>query len=99
MVAEAAGATIPPSVRETVDAVRELELPPLGIHGPQRVTFQDVADRLGVVRSSASRRLRRAEALGFVKDVKVHKAGPKVYETNERMPQDAGVLPAPEDLS
>jgi hypothetical protein len=99
MVAEAAGATIPPSVRETVDAVRELELPPWGSHGLQRVTIQDVADALGISRSAASRRLGRAEAFGFVKNVQVLKAGPKVYETNERMPQDAGVLPHPDELS
>jgi predicted ArsR family transcriptional regulator len=65
----------------------------------QRVTIQDVADALGISRSAASRRLGRAEAFGFVKNVQVLKAGPKVYETNERMPQDAGVLPHPDELS
>ena len=98
MVAEAAGATIPAVVRETVDTVRSLEHTPPGIPGFQPVTIQQVADKLGISRSSASRRLRRAESLSFVKDVQ-GQPGPKLFETYEPMPQDVGVLPDPAELT
>lgn len=99
MVAEAAGSAVPKSVRETVEAVRKLERPPPEYPGvTQTVWIPSVAKQLGVNRSSASRRLKRAEGLGYVKEVTNLPGRAKMFETAEVMPGDTPVLPPPETL-
>ena len=100
LVAEGAENSVPKSVRETVDAVFKLELPPVGSQSmalnPVRV--QTVADALGISRPSASRRLARAESLGYIKDISQSRAGPKTFQTSEHMPSDTPVLPSPDEI-
>ena len=37
--------------------------------------------------------------MGFVEEVRPFGQGPKLFQTVEQLPKDAGVLPAPEDLA
>jgi hypothetical protein len=102
LVAEGAEHSVPKSVRETVDAVFKLELPPVGYSkqtGLNPVRVQAVADALGISRPSASRRLARAESLGYIKDISQSRAGPKTFETSEHMPSDTPVLPSPDEIA
>lgn len=91
LLADASGRSVPVEVRETVEAVTELNA--IGT-----VTIQGVAEKLDRDRSTASRRLNRAIGMGFVNDVS-ERSKRKVFQPGEPLPDDAGVLPDPTLLS
>jgi hypothetical protein len=96
MIAEAAELVVPEIVRETVDAVFDMQR---GLGGAKlRVTMAALAERLSISRSTASRRVKRAMRQGFIQDISPDKGGPRILETGEPMPSDTEVLPHPSAL-
>lgn len=93
LLADASGRSVPAEIRETAEAVRDLNA--VGT----LVTIQAVAQALDRDRSSASRRLKRTVAMGFVNDVTERRAQRKTFQPGEPLPDDAGVLPDPGLLS
>jgi hypothetical protein len=78
-------------IRETVQAVVELRR--IGI-----VRVQDVADRLGIHKSSASRRVQEAIAGGWLMNAEWRANHPAELQIAEELPPEPG-LPSPSELA
>lgn len=85
-------ATVPAAVRETVGAVRDLA-------GDDGVQARLVAERLGVDKSNASRRLRVAADGGYVRNLEDRRGHPARWVPGDPLPDDVEVLPDPGVLS
>ena len=93
LIAETIGAAVSPEVREVVQAVEALQ--------PQKgggCTAKDVAARLQLDKSAVSRRLKKAVTAGYVENEEDRKGKPGRWVTGEPLPEDRGILPAPEVL-
>src|ERR671912_426904 len=86
-------ATVPKSVREAVHAVARLhaleDLP---------VTVVQVAKVLQLDRSAASRRIRSAKDLGFLRDLEDNPRKPSRLVPADPLPEDLEILPKPKDV-
>jgi hypothetical protein len=92
LVAAGVGASVSPTVRETVAAVAELtarQQPRIG------VTLGQVAEHLKLDRSSASRRIAAAIKGGFLVNSEERKGRPACLELGEPLPGEREVLPSP----
>lgn len=94
VVGEASEVPVSDTVRETVNLVREL------VNEAKDVTRNTLAEKLGVVPSSASRRFSPATAAGFVKGDPDHVGQkPKRYVLgNVPLPENLEAIPSPEVL-
>jgi len=94
LVAEGVEAIVPPIVRQTVEAVERL------IRGGEEewVTNRAVAEELKIDKAAASRRVRVALDRGYLKNLEDRRGRPARLVLGEGMPEDAEILPAPEDL-
>ncbi len=92
LVADAIGATVAPSVRETVEAVRALA------PGEQGVTVNAVATRLELDKSAAYRRVQSSEKRGYLRNLEERKGRPARLVIGDAMPEDVTVLPTRDDL-
>jgi len=94
LVAEGVEATVPPIVRQTVEAVERL------VRGGDEewVTNRAVAEELKIDKAAASRRVRVALDRGYLKNLEDRKGKPSRLVAGEPMPEDAEILPAPQDL-
>jgi hypothetical protein len=92
-VSEGAQASVKPEIRETVEAVRELDVP-----NAQQVTYKRVADLLGIDKSSAQRRCQVALREGYLVNKQEKKGQPACLSVGEPLPPDARVLPTPDEL-
>jgi Domain of unknown function (DUF3854) len=88
LIAEGVGATVPDSVRQTVDTVSEL----LGAH-PSGVTVHDIEHKLGIERSSATRRLSTARERGHLVNVEDKRGKPARYILGVELPGTEAMLP------
>jgi hypothetical protein len=100
LVAEAAGTTVPATVRETVDLVRALTL---DIEGhpppdPDGVRVGKVADMLKLERSAATRRLHSARDRGYLVNLEDKRGKPARYVLGDRLPEQVILLPKPDDV-
>ena len=91
LIAEAIGATVRPTVRETVGAVAEAE----ALSKDGYATVHDVARHLELERSAAQRRLNTARDKGYVVNIEDKKGRPARYVIGETLPGDVIVLPDP----
>jgi hypothetical protein len=91
VLAEAMDAIVPKPVRETVNAVADI-VTKLGDHA--RVI--DVAARLKIHKSAASRRCKRAADLGYICNGEQSKGREAKYIIQNPLPDDEPVLPHPE---
>lgn len=91
LIAQNVESSVPPSVRETVDAVRETD-------NPAGVTATVVAKRLRLDKSSASRRLRDAGERGYLSNIEQRRGQPGKWVVAEPMPAEMDVLPLPSTL-
>ena len=91
LVADAVGATVPASVRETVEAVTRLD-------NGFGATVAAVARELEIERSAASRRLATARDRGYLVNQEEKRGKPARYKPGEPMPGEDVLLPAPEDV-
>jgi hypothetical protein len=90
LIAEAIGASVPGSVRQTVDAVAWLA------QTGTPATVRQVADRLKIERSAASRRLATAAQHGYVINAEDKRGRPARYErTTVTLAGTCAVLPEP----
>jgi Toprim-like len=95
LISDAVGATVTPSMRETVEAVARLtaatatEQDPDGL--PVRV--QAVARHLGIERSRAQRRIQAARERGYLANLEDKRGKPGRYLTDDPMPDELVMLP------
>ena len=94
LISEGVEATVPTSVRETVEAVTLL------LAGEkQTVAHSDLRKALGLDRGVISRRVRAACDRGYLKDLQDRKGRPASLVLGDPMPNEIDVLPTPEALT
>ncbi len=84
LIAEAIGANVPQSVRETVELVQT---------SGSYVTVAEVTEKLGIERSSAQRRLTTAAERGYITNVTEKRGQPARYVIADSLPGHLAVLP------
>ena len=90
VVAEAMEATVSSNTRETVAAVAEL-----GQTHPDGVSVTDLADRLGLDKSAASRRWQTARDKGWLVNLEDRKGHAARLKVGEPLPEEVSLLPDP----
>jgi len=98
LFAEGVEATVPPTVRETVEAVREC-LADGGTgktaEGAATISLTALAKRLGLDKNSAHHRVRKATALGYLMNLESRKGKPAQLVLADPLPEEDTVLPEP----
>jgi hypothetical protein len=94
VISEGVEATVPKTVRETVEAVDNV----IDGWGKDYVTNRAVAEELEIDKAAASRRVRTAIGRGYLKNEEDRKGRPAKLVLGEDMPEDQEILPAPEEL-
>jgi len=94
LVSEGIEATVPTTVRETVEAVETLREDPNG----EPVTVTDLARELRLDRSAVSRRVRNAKDRGYLRDLEENLRKPSRLVLGDDLPDDLQILPRPEDV-
>jgi hypothetical protein len=96
---EAAGTEVSATVRETVEAVAGvLRAKPAGIDERATATVVEVAERLGLDKGAASRRVRAATQAGYLENLETRKGRPSRLVPGEPLPGKLELLPPPERL-
>jgi CHC2 zinc finger len=94
LIAEGVEATVPKTIRETVEAVENV----IDGWGEEHATNKAVAEELEIDKAAASRRVRAAIGRGYLKNLEDRKGHPAQLVLAESMPEDQEILPAPGDL-
>lgn len=94
LVADEVGATVPPLVVETVNAVSELK----ATHAVG-VTYTQLGAYLKVDKSTAMRRARVATDRGYLQNLEDKRGRPALLTTADALPSDVDILPTVETLS
>ncbi len=92
LVAEGVEATVPPTMRETVETVRALTT------AADSTTTAKVAAHLALDRSTATRRIAVAIERGYVKNLEPGRGKAALLVLGDALPADAEVLPSAEQL-
>ena len=92
LVSEGLEATVPTTVRETVEVLKELK------DGDDHVTIKDLADELKLDKSAAWRRVRAAMDRGYIENLEDRRGRPARLVPGDDLPQDTEILPEPERL-
>ena len=97
IVAEGIGATVSPSIRETVEAVRILS--ELDTDDDRKgIKVIDLSEELALDKSATSRRVRAAVDAGYLDNLESRKGKPFRLVLDEPLPGEIQVLPPPETL-
>ena len=91
LVSEGVEATVPPTVRETVQAVAARA-------GEEGVSITVLARELNLDKASASRRWNSARARGYLKNLESGRGKPARIVLADPLPDDREILPTPERL-
>jgi len=94
LVSEGIEATVPETVRETVEAVKRLRQDSNG----EPITVTDIARELKLDRSAVSRRVRNAKDRGYPRDLEENHRKPSRLVPGDDLPDDLKILPSPEDV-
>jgi hypothetical protein len=94
LVSEGIEATVPKTVRETVEAVKRLRENTKG----EPVTVAELARELKLDRSAVSRRVRNAKDRGYLRDLEENPRKPSRLIPGDDLPDDLQILPTPEDV-
>jgi hypothetical protein len=94
LVSEGIEATVPETVRETVEAVRRLREDSNG----EPVAVAELARELKLDRSAVSRRARNAKDRGYLRDLEDNQRKPSRLIPGDDLPDDLQILPIPEDV-
>src|SRR5215210_3258544 len=94
LIAEGVEATVPKTIRETVEAVDNV----IDGWGKEHATNKAIAEELEIDRAAASRRVRTAIGRGYLKNLEDRKGHPARLVLAESMPEDQEILPTPEEL-
>lgn len=95
LIADGAERAVSMTVRDTVQAVRDLTADDILVEG---VTVVAVARRLGIDKSSASRRVRVAIDRAYVRNLEDHRGRPARLVVGDSLPSDSTVLPTVVEL-
>jgi DNA-binding MarR family transcriptional regulator len=99
VLGEASGAAVPPTVRDTFQAIaacaRELTGDADEVRWP---SLTELAAKLGIDKAAASRRVAKAKEMGLVADRRARPGFPSRLALVERLPEDAEVLPRVEKI-
>ena len=87
-------ATVPPTIRETVEAVKTLQ--PIT---PDGVSIMQVAKHLKLDKSAASRRVAGAIERGYLTNLEDRKGKPSRLVLADPLPDDLVILPEPTELN
>lgn len=99
LVAEGVEATVPPTVRETVVAVTEALGGGLSSQiGDRTTTVREIARRLKIDRSAASRRINAAVDRGYLRNLEEKQGRPAKIALGDPLPDDVAILPVAGDL-
>lgn len=93
LLGEGVEAAVPPTVRETVAALKALHA-----EEGEPATITDLAKELRLDKSAAWRRVRSAMDRGYVKNLEDRKGLPARLVPGDPLPRDIEVLPSPERL-
>jgi hypothetical protein len=94
LVGEGVEATVPSTVRQTVEAVKRLREDSNG----EPVTVAELARELKLDRSAVSRRARNAKDRGYLRDLEDNPRKPSRLIPGDDLPDDLQILPSPEDV-
>ncbi len=94
LVSEGVEATVPATVRETVETLGRLHC-----EESEPVTIVKLAEELKLDKSAAWRRVRAAIDRGHLKNLEDRRGKPARLVPGEEMPEDARILPTVEDLA
>jgi hypothetical protein len=89
IISEGVEATVPTTVRETVEAVAASKEPP---------SISQLATLLGLDKSATSRRWENARARGYLKNVEERRGKPARIVLGDPLPDEVEILPSPERL-
>lgn len=92
---EGVEASVNPTIRETVEAVRALQTE----HAGDGVSIRELAQRLGLDKSSTSRRWTVARDYGYLVNKEEKRGRPARLAVGEPMPDETPVLPSPAALA
>lgn len=95
LVADGVDATVSPTLRETVEAVKALQEPGEESLG---ITVSRLAHRLKLDKTTALRRARVAIEKGFLKNLEDKKGRPARLVPGDPLPENLEILPSPEKL-
>jgi hypothetical protein len=94
LLAEGVHASVPDTVRETVEAVRKLSRKDLN-----ELTELEIANELQLDKSTTSRRIRDASTRGFLENLQDRKGRPaRIVLTDQVLPDNQGILPTVDEL-
>jgi hypothetical protein len=95
LVSEGVEKSVPSVVRETVEAIAALSK-----RGSVRklVSLPVLANRLGIDKSSASRRVQTAIQRGYIRNLETQQGKPGNLALADSMPKDRALLPTAEEL-
>lgn len=93
LVSEGIEATVPATVRETVEALKRLHS-----EESEPVTIATLAQELELDKSAAWRRVRSAIDRGYLKNLEDRKGRPARLVPGDALPDDIEILPSPERL-
>jgi hypothetical protein len=88
LISEGVEATVPANVREVVDAVAELSQ-----DSHEGVSLAKIATRLQLDKSAVSRRVRKAEKAGYLKNLEERRGKPARIRTADPLHDDIQLLP------
>jgi hypothetical protein len=94
LVGEGVEATVPDTVRQTVEAVKCLR----GHSNGEPVTVVELARELKLDRSAVSRRVRNAKDRGYLRNLEDNPRKPSRLIPDDDLPDDLQILPSPEDV-
>jgi hypothetical protein len=94
LVGEGVEATVPATVRQTVEAVKRLREDSKG----EPVTVAELARELKLDRSAVSRRARNAKDRGYLRDLEDNPRKPSRLVLGDDLPDDLQILPSPGDV-
>src|SRR5215216_4903862 len=94
LVGEGVEATVPKTVRETVEAVKRLREESKG----EPVTVAELAGELKLDRSTVSRRVRSAKDRGYLRDLEDNPRKPSRLILGDDLPDDVQILPSLDDV-
>ena len=97
LIAEGVDATVSESVKETVHAVAEI-ISERAPDSSKEVSVTELAARLGIEMSSASRRVKTAKDGGFLVNREDKRGQPARLVLGEPLPKETSILPEPADI-
>ncbi len=95
LISEGVEKSVPPTVRQTVEALRSL----MKDTGGPLIGLPALSQRLGLDKGSVSRRVGRAVGLGYLKNLEDKQGKPAQLQLADPLPEDQEVLPTAAEVA